>query len=74
MVQKEEMGFEGRGRLEPPPEDETGGFPGNIYGCFRQKRGPLFSVYGGGNSERSWDFVLPFVTLRMTERTSMYVR
>ena len=32
-----EMGFEGRGRLELPPEDETGIYSGNIYGCFRQK-------------------------------------
>lgn len=37
MVQREEVGFEGRGRLEQPLGDETGSLPEDEYGYFRQK-------------------------------------
>lgn len=73
MVQREEVGFEGRGRLEQAPGDETGSLPGDEYEYFRQKQCPLFSLSCDENSGRSRDFVLPFVNLRTTERTRMFV-
>ena len=73
MVQREEVEFERRGRLEQPPGDETGSLPGDEYEYFGQKQCPLFSLSCDGNSGRSWDFVLPFVNLRTTERTRMFV-
>lgn len=74
MAQREEVGFEGRGRLEQPHGDETGSLPRDEYGYFRQTWSPSFSLSCGGNSGRSWDFVLQFVNLRTAERTSMCSR
>lgn len=37
MVQREEVGFEGGGRLEQPLGDETGSQPEDEYVYFRQK-------------------------------------
>lgn len=47
--------------------------PGDEYEYFRQKQCPLFSLSCDENSGRSRDFVLPFVNLRTTERTRMFV-
>lgn len=37
MVQREEVGLEGRRWLEQPLGDETGSRPGDEYGYFKQK-------------------------------------
>lgn len=62
----------GRRKLEQPLGDETGHWPEDEYGYFRQKRGPLFSLCGE-YAGKSWNFVPQFVNLETTERTSMCV-